>query len=189
MPRGSMPLLTISRDSPCLSITAVAKDRLPVFRTEAIRTVLAGALDEARHSASFLIFAYVIMPDHLHVITSGARKPSDTLRFIKGIASRRIIQHLKDGSFHASLEKLRGARKADRHEYTLWERHSNVMLLTAEPTFMERVHYLHRNPVRAGLVEHAEDYRWSSVRFWNRSFTEDEPLKVDVDKIIWRTRG
>jgi putative transposase len=182
-----MPALTISRDSPCLSITAGAKDRLPVFRTDSIKTIFSAALDEARRSAGFLIFAYVIMPDHLHVITSGARKPSDTLRFIKGVASRRIIQHLKDGSFHASLEKLRGAGKADRHEYTLCERHSNVMLLTAESTFMERVHYLHQNPVRAGLVKRAEDYRWSSVRSWARVAAEDEPLKVDVGKIVWRT--
>ncbi len=179
-------MVTISRDSPCLSITAVAKDRLPVFRTDAIKTILCTALDEARRSGGFFIFAHVVMPEHLHLITSGARKPSDTLRFIKGVASRRIIQHLKEGGFHTSLEKLRGAKRADRHEYTLWERHSNVMLLTAESTFMERVHYVHQNPVRAGLVERAEQYRWSSVRFWNRGLTEDEPLKVDLEKIIWR---
>ena len=187
MPRGGIPVVTISRDSPCLSITAVTKDRLPVFRTDAIKAILCAGLDEARRSGGFLIFAYVIMPDHLHIITSGARKPADTLRFIKGVASHRIIQHLKEGGFDRSLEKLRGAKKADRHEYTLWERHSNVMLLTAESTFMERVHYIHQNPVRAGLVDRADDYRWSSVRFWNRGLTEDEPLKVDVDQIIWRT--
>ena len=61
------------------------------------------------------------------------------------------------------------------------------MLLTAESTFMERVQYIHQNPVRAGLVERAEDYRWSSARFWNRGVAEDEPLKVDLEKIIWRT--
>jgi REP element-mobilizing transposase RayT len=179
-------VVTISRDSPCLSITAVAKDRLPVFRTDAIKAILAAALDEARRSGGFLIFAYVIMPDHLHIVTDGARQPSDTLRFIKGVASRRIIQYLKDGGFRTSLEKLRGAKQADQHQYTLWERHSNVMLLTAESTFIQRVHYLHQNAVRAGLVERAEDYRWSSVRFWGRRADEDEPLRVDVEKIAWR---
>ena len=180
-------MVTISRDSPCLSITAVAKDRLPIFRTDALRKVLCEALNEARQSGGFLIFAYVIMPNHIHLITDGARKPSDTLRFLKGIAARRIIQHLKDGNFHRSLEKLRGPRKADRHEYSLWQRESNVMLLTAESTFIERVHYIHRNPVRAGMVRAAVDYRWSSARYWDRCTSEDEPLKVDVEKIVWRT--
>ena len=51
---------------------------------------------------------------------------------------------------------------------------------------MEKVNYIHQNPVRAKMVERAEDYRWSSARFWRNCPNEDEPLKVDVDKIIWR---
>jgi REP element-mobilizing transposase RayT len=53
-------------------------------------------LDEARHSAGFALFAYVIMPDHLHLITDGALEPSDTLRFVNGISSHRVISYLKE---------------------------------------------------------------------------------------------
>ena len=56
----------ISKDNPAFYITAVAKDRLPVFRTDAIKLITCNALDEARKSAGFAIYAYVIMPDHLH---------------------------------------------------------------------------------------------------------------------------
>ena len=51
---------------------------------------------------------------------------------------------------------------------------------------MQRVNYIHQNPVRAGLVERAEEYRWSSIRYWNRWPRDDEPLRVDLDKIAWR---
>jgi len=51
---------------------------------------------------------------------------------------------------------------------------------------MERVHYTHQNPVRAGLVNRAEEYLHSSVRIWNRVPLEDERLKVDVDKLRLR---
>jgi len=177
---------TISRDNPCFYLTAVTKDRLPVFRTDALKAVACVAFDEARKSGGFALFAYVIMPDHIHVITDGARQPSDLLRFLKGIASRRIIDHLKERGFDRSLEKLRQERKSRQYQYSLWQHHSNVLLLTSEKTFMQRVHYLHQNPVRAGLVERAEQYRWSSVRCWNRSTAEDEPLLVDLEKIHWR---
>jgi REP element-mobilizing transposase RayT len=60
---------TISRDDPAFYITAVAKNRLPVFRTDAIKAITCNALAEARKSAGFSIYAYVIMPDHLHAIT------------------------------------------------------------------------------------------------------------------------
>ena len=56
--------LTISKDDPCLFITAVAKDRLPVFQTDAIKIITCKAIDEARKSCGFLLFAYVIMPVH-----------------------------------------------------------------------------------------------------------------------------
>jgi len=59
--------LTISKDDPCLFITAVANHRLTVFRADAIKTITCGAIDEGRTSCGFLLFVYVIMPDHIHV--------------------------------------------------------------------------------------------------------------------------
>jgi REP element-mobilizing transposase RayT len=179
-------MVTISRDNPCLSIASVARDRLPVFRTDALKEIVCAALDEARHSAGFAIFAYVIMPDHLHLITDGALKSSDTLRFVNGISSHRVISYLKEKRYTTSLAKLRDAEKARGHAYSLWDGHSHVLPLFSESFFMQRVNYIHQNPVRAGLAERAEDYRWSSARCWSRWPREDEPLLMDLDKIVWR---
>src|SRR5882762_10016792 len=60
----------ISQDSQALYITVVTKNRLPVFKTDQMKAVLCRALDEARKSAGFLLFAYVIMIDHMHLLTS-----------------------------------------------------------------------------------------------------------------------
>ncbi|CAN5609148.1 hypothetical protein BH20ACI3_BH20ACI3_13640 [soil metagenome] len=45
---------------------------------------------------------------------------------------------------------------------------------------MQKVIYIHLNPVRAGLVERAIDYRWSNARIWQRCTSEDEPLLVEL---------
>ena len=87
---------TILRDNPCFYLTSVAKDRLPIFRTDALNAVACQALDEARKSGGFAVYAYVIMPDHLHIITDSARKSDETLRYINGIMSRRVIDYLKE---------------------------------------------------------------------------------------------
>jgi|SRR5437762_14376046 len=63
------PKFQVSRDSRALYITVVAKDRLPVFNTNAVKLVTYRAIDEARKSGGFLLFAYVIKPDHLHLLT------------------------------------------------------------------------------------------------------------------------
>jgi putative transposase len=179
----------ISRDTPALYLTAVAKDRLPVFRTDTIKTVTCNALDEARKSAGFSIYAYVIMPDHLHMITDRILEPSVILRYINGIISRRVIDHLKDHGHNASLQKHRHETRERRYRYSLWDHHNNVFSITSEDMLMQKVNYIHENPVRAGLVERAEDYRWLSVRWWKGCPLEDELLKVDIDRIAWRKRA
>jgi REP element-mobilizing transposase RayT len=176
----------ISKDKPCHYLTSVVKDRLQVFRTEKIKTIARAALDEARKSGSFAIYAYVIMPDHLHTITDDARKPSELLRYVNGIISHRVIGYLKENKFESSLAKLRHEDKARGYKYSLWEHHNNAKPLFSEAVFMQKVNYLHLNPVRAELVERAEDYRWSSARCWKRCPLDDEPLIVDIDRLVWR---
>jgi REP element-mobilizing transposase RayT len=99
--------MRISRDNPFLYLTSVTNNRLPVFRTDRFKEIVAQALDEARRSAGILIFAYVIMPDHMHLITDSSRKSSEALRFLNGITAKRVIDHLKANNFAASLERLR----------------------------------------------------------------------------------
>jgi len=176
----------ISRDSPCYYLTSVAKDRLPVFRTEEIKAITCAALDEARRSGEFTLYAYVIMADHLHVITDSILPPSKILQFINGITSRRIIDYLKKQGYDTSLTKLRHEIRPRRYSYSLWDHHPNVRLLWSESMLMERVTYTHQNPVRAGLVSHPEEYRWSSVRCWNRKLLAKEPLLMNIDRISWR---
>src|SRR6266481_2261513 len=95
----------VSRDSQALYITLVAKDRLLVFRNDAIKKLTCEALNEARNSGAFLIFAYVIMPDHLHLITSQPKSSAEVLRYVQGITGRRVIDYLKEGNYQSSLAK------------------------------------------------------------------------------------
>ena len=179
----------ISRDSQALYITMVAKDRLPVFRTDVIKNITCRALDEARNSGKFLIFAYVIMLDHLHLLTDQPKTSADVLRYIKGITGRRVIDYLKEKKYENSLAKLQHEEWKRKHAYSLWQKEKNVLSVFSEAMFMQKVNYIHLNPVRAGLVERAIDYRWSSARIWQRCATEDEPLRVDIDRIRWRRSG
>jgi putative transposase len=151
--------------------------------------VTSSALNEARKSGGFLILAYVIMPDHLHVITDGEKRAAVILRFVNGLVGRRMIDFLNQEGHSSLLEKLRRGGDRRGHQFSLWDHHPNVRLLTSESMFMQRVHYTHQNPVRLGLVERAEVYKYSSARIWNRTPLEDEPLMVDIDQIKWRRGG
>ena len=103
----NVKMFTVSKDTQALYITAVAKDRLPIFQSEAIKKITCAAIEEARTSCGFLLFAYVVMPEHLHLLTDSPRKPCEVLRYIKGIISHRVISYLIANGSESSLAKLR----------------------------------------------------------------------------------
>lgn len=183
-----MPKATfeVSKDTPAYYLTSVAKNRLPVFRTKAIAQIVCGAINEARISGGFLIFAYVIMLDHLHLVTDSSRASKDIHRFVNGIISRRVIDHLKENGNTESLNKLRIAERAKDYKYSLWHHHPDTRLLWNETMLWQRVQYTHLNPVRAELAEHPNEWMHSSARIWHGREIENEPLLVDINKIKWR---
>jgi putative transposase len=178
--------MKISKDNPCYYLTSVSNNRLSVFRTEKLKEIMVKALSEASSSHQVLILAYVIMPNHYHIITDSNRKISEVLRYLNGITARRVIDYLKEHNFTDSLEKLRQETKKREYKYSLWEHHPNAFSINNETTFMQKVNYIHLNPVRAGLVGLPDDYLYSSSRIWHRKPLENEPLSVDIDKIDWR---
>jgi REP element-mobilizing transposase RayT len=153
-----------------------------------LKDLVCSALGEARCSAGFLLLAYVVMIDHLHAVIASELKPSKVLQYVNGIISHRVIAFLKAKDDASSLQKLRHANKARQYKYSLWDHHPNLKLLTSEEVVLQKIEYVHQNPVRADLVINGTDYRWSSVRCWSGMMREDEPLLMDIDKIAWHMK-
>jgi hypothetical protein len=78
---------------------------------------------------------------------------------MNGIIGRRVVDYLKEQNHESSLKKLRHEIRPQRYGYSLWDHHPDARLLLSEKMLMQRVHYTHHNPVRAGLVKHTEEYR------------------------------
>lgn len=176
----------LSKNNPFYFITSVVHKRLPAFQKDALKFVMASALDEARNSAGILLFAYAIMWDHFHIITDSKLGQSQVLRYMNGVSARRVIGYLKENGFDSSLLKLRTETKENNYKHSLWEHHSNTFEIKTEAVLMQKVNYIHQNPVEDGLCERPEDYLLSSARIWQGCPLEDEPLRMDVDKIKWR---
>ncbi|MBI2821693.1 MAG: transposase [Acidobacteria bacterium] len=181
-------MFIISSNTPALYITTVSKDRLPVFRRAGFKDLFCRALEEAQKAAGFLILGYVVMPDHYHLLTDNAQTASEILRFSNGITARRVIDYFKQEQLTTSLAKLRHFEQTRRYRYSLWQHHPDVRLIYTEQAFRSRLQYIHANPVRAGLVEKADQYLWSSVRYWKGRPNEKEPIVVACDHVRWRKR-
>ena len=179
-------MFQISRDTPAYYLTSVTHNRLPIFQKDEVKQVVCNAFDEARRSAGILIFAYVIMLDHTHLLTDCAREIKDVLRFMNGISAKRVIDYLKAGGYKSSLAKLRIQERENQHKHSVYQHHPNAIRITGEDAFMEKVNYIHLNPVRAGFAKLPDEYLYSSSRLWHRRQLENEPLLTDHRQIKWR---
>ena len=82
-----------------------------------------------------------------------------------GITGRRVIDYLKQNDFKSSLAKLEHHElEAETQTFAL-ATGEECFSIFSEAAFMQKVNYIHLNPVRADLVERAVDYRWSSAGF------------------------
>ncbi len=125
-------------------------------------------LDSLRYLVSnncIRVFAFVIMSNHIHLIWQimGGYKLCDIQRdFLKFTARQLQIDLTKNNP--KLLENFR-VDKTDR-KYQFWQRNALSIELRSKHVFDQKLNYIHRNPVKAGLCSFAEEYYFSSGRFY-----------------------
>jgi putative transposase len=127
-------------------ITFSCHQRLPFLEPPVPKDTLERVIEKARQSHELTLYAYVLMPEHVHLLTDEPkiRTLASFLRVVKGESSKL----LKD-----SRERFWQTRYYDFNTFTTGK-------------FVEKVQYIHRNPVTRGLVSRPEDYRWSSFNHY-----------------------
>ncbi|HEY1209216.1 MAG TPA: transposase [Terracidiphilus sp.] len=100
------------------------------------------ALERVRLRYLFAVAGYVVMPEHVHLLVN---EPG------RGLLSR-------------TVQALKLSVSMRRRERPFWQAHYYDFNISTHEKFVEKLRYIHRNPVRRGLVEKPEDWKWSSFR-------------------------
>lgn len=157
--------------------------RYPFFKSERTATWLADAVHAAKAKHDFALWAYVVMPDHVHLLIKPNNEDhhvASILKAIKEPVGRRAIQYLKRES-PAWLEKVT-RRRGQRIEHLFWQSGGGYDRNIDQPqTLWKVIDYIHNNPVRKGLIERAIDWNWSSAN-WHETKV---PGPIEVDPIDW----
>lgn len=114
------------------------------------------------------LIAYVLMPDHFHLICNPRDgRIREFCRDLKSAAAKSIVQS----------SGLRFKETDEGHQ--VWQESFRAMPLWSEWLIWQKINYVHANPVKAKLVKAAANYQWSSFRSFYR--LSDEPLAVAQD--------
>jgi putative transposase len=142
--------------------------RYQLLSKDRSRLWLIDALKNARTKHGFHLWAWVIMPEHVHLLiwSPGEETKTDkVLASIKKPVGYEAVQYLKQ---HAPwfLEKLTVVN-ANRTYHRFWQPGAGWDENLYKPLAIHNaIEYIHNNPVRRGLVEKPTDWLWSSARDW-----------------------
>jgi putative transposase len=138
-------------------------ERLRLFANSAIRDLFVLHLEMARERFGFQLAAWVIMPEHVHLLLiPRAVTVRRLLRTLKGGFAQRVIDRWKEIDAPI-LKKIRTARGG----YAFWQPGGGYdRNIWSNDEWREKLAYIHRNPVKRGLVRRPVDWRWSSARWY-----------------------
>lgn len=150
------------------------------FSAERICRYLVDSIIASREKHRFDLWAYVFMPDHVHLLicpNTPQYSVSDILLSIKQPVSRRAIDYLKN----EKPDGLKYVTTSQQHRpYHFWQKGGGYdRNITKLKTAVDSVRYIHNNPVRKGLVETADQWYYSSAADWQN--IRQGPIAIDFD--------
>ena len=165
-------------------LTFSCYQRRQLLVDDQIRKLFCQSLDRAVEAQQFRLLAFVIMPEHVHLLVqpkTESGRISDLLFAIKRPASFRIKQHLIETN-SPLLGALTIRQRPGQQTFPFWQEGPGYDRNLTEPSsILAALNYIHLNPVRRGLCERAVDWKWSSARY---HVLPEMPQDPDLPRIV-----
>ncbi len=128
-------------------VTVSCYKRRPNFGSPRSPCTFESALERVREQYRVCVYGYVVMPEHVHLLVSEPERGTlaQAMQSLKQGVARRLALRAEDSFWQARY-----------YDFNVW----------SERKFVEKLRYIHRNPVKRGLVVRPEDWAWSSFRHY-----------------------
>ena len=161
-------------------ITCSCYRRLPLFASSRAKNLFVKILGEVRDRYGFALARYVVMPNHIHLLIGepSIGTSSTVLQVLKQRVSRRLRRKPRRTAssqqmklpFPDSPESLPRFWQYRFYDFNVW----------SQTKFVEKLHYMHMNPLKRKLVTHPRDWPWSSFSFYQKK----EPGLIRIDPLL-----
>src|SRR5690348_3417171 len=130
-------------------------------------------LEQVRQRYDFVVVGYVVMPEHIHLLISEPEKGDPS----------RVMQALKQGFARRALKRSRQSGSAGQEPLFsveaehVWQHRFYDFNVWSKDKRIEKLRYIHRNPVARGLVATPEQWVWSSFRWY--AYGKEGPVRLN----------
>jgi REP element-mobilizing transposase RayT len=152
-------------------ITFAVVNWIDVFTRESYKQILIESLEFCIKDKGLILHAWIIMSNHVHLIASAKEglELAAVIRDFKKFTSKMVIESIEVNAQESRKEwmvwmfKRAGAANSNNKVYQFWQQDNHPIELSTNEMVDQRVTYLRENPVRAGIVNFASHYKYSSA--------------------------
>ena len=181
-------------------VTFTLVNWVDLFTRQVYKELIVENLNYCIQQKGLSVFAYVIMSNHIHfIIQSKNANLSNIIRDFKKFTSKAIVKLVKSHQESRGVWLLQLFRKpsdpnGSKEKYQVWQHGYHAEEVYSTTFLWTKLDYIHLNPVRAGIVEKAFEYIYSSAKnyFYGEGFVQvdcvDNPI-IDTHKnnAIWKS--
>ncbi len=150
-------------------ISTTCYHRQPLFSSSLRRDLFLETLEQVRQNYHFVVVGYVVMLEHVHLLINESER-GNTAMVMQVLKHRFACQVLR-------MVRTSGDLASAPEEPHFWQRRYYDFLIWTHEKRMEKLRYVHLNPVKRGLVANPEDWKWSSFRYY--AYGEVGPVLVN----------
>ena len=148
--------------------------------------VVFDSLDYCERNKGLELYAYCIMPSHIHLIIGSKQDPLEgIMRDFKSFTSRKLRETIGNHTGESRKEWMlwmierAGKKSSHHHGFQLWQGNHPIELYKPE-IVKQKLDYIHNNPVESGLVSLPEHWRYSSATNYMQLQSAREVILLDV---------
>ena len=143
---------------------------IDLFTRKELKYIIVNAIRHCQEMKGLLVYAWVVMPSHLHMIAGSEGMPlNEIMRDFKKYTTRRMISEINMIHESRKVWLLKAFVKAGKElkrvtNHKIWKDGNHPVELDNHQLQQEKLDYIHRNPVEAEIVDEPEYYWYSSAR-------------------------
>jgi putative transposase len=121
-------------------------------------------MEQVRVRYRFVVVGYVVMPEHIHLLSREHDRgtPSTVMQVLKQRFARRVLSELRRKDCPGQSRLWQETLEAGH----VWQRRFYDFVVRSEEKKIEKLKYIHRNPVKRGLALESDQWAWSSFRWY-----------------------
>lgn len=167
-------------------ITFAVVEWVDVFTRKVYRDVVLESLQYCQKEKGLNLHAWCLMSNHIHLILSARENnTSEILRDFKKFTSKQIISAIVNHPSESRrgwmlrIFEQAGKENSRNKNYQFWQQDNHPEELHSEKFILQKLNYIHNNPVKACIVDRADQYIYSSARNYSKSGTGI----IEIEKI------